>query len=265
MTNIVLFRCYCCHHVDPEHTLCAMLVVVRSEILRDVIWLPGRWIKPKEADAHGSDVLFRESELSGGIWEHITQSVEWYAPWELESIILSVSFVVSHCLFLRICWLFFSSASHLSLFSVIAAQNCSGLRTCGLCLEQPDCGWCGDPSNTGRGQCMEGSYRGPMKSPSKHSQDMVLETGLCPKEKGFEWAFIQCPGENHPRFDNNMHTWPLRANLFNQGFLKCSARNPLGHKVVQGDLQKTNRKKRLYIFLGLSLLMFICKKLIKYV
>lgn len=67
MTNIVLFRCYCCHHVDPEHTLCAMLVVVRSEILRDVIWLPGRWIKPKEADAHGSDVLFRESELSGGI------------------------------------------------------------------------------------------------------------------------------------------------------------------------------------------------------
>uniref|UniRef100_A0A672MD10 Attractin like 1 n=1 Tax=Sinocyclocheilus grahami TaxID=75366 RepID=A0A672MD10_SINGR len=88
---------------------------------------------------------------------------------------------------------FFSSASHLSLFSVIAAQNCSGLRTCGLCLEQPDCGWCGDPSNTGRGQCMEGSYRGPMKSTSKHSQDMVLETGLCPKERGFEWAFIQCP------------------------------------------------------------------------
>uniref|UniRef100_A0A671KDT4 Attractin-like protein 1 n=1 Tax=Sinocyclocheilus anshuiensis TaxID=1608454 RepID=A0A671KDT4_9TELE len=73
------------------------------------------------------------------------------------------------------------------------SQNCSGLRTCGLCLEQPDCGWCGDPSNTGRGQCMEGSYRGPMKSPSKHSQDMVLETGLCPKERGFEWAFIQCP------------------------------------------------------------------------
>ncbi|XP_026132176.1 attractin-like protein 1 isoform X1 [Carassius auratus] len=73
------------------------------------------------------------------------------------------------------------------------SQNCSGLRTCGLCLEQPDCGWCGDPSNTGRGQCMEGSYRGPMKSPSKQSQDMVLETGLCPKDRGFEWAFIQCP------------------------------------------------------------------------
>uniref|UniRef100_A0A8B9L738 Attractin-like 1b n=1 Tax=Astyanax mexicanus TaxID=7994 RepID=A0A8B9L738_ASTMX len=73
------------------------------------------------------------------------------------------------------------------------SQNCSGFRTCGHCLEQPDCGWCGDPSNTGRGQCVEGSYRGPMKNPPKHSQDMVLDTGLCPKERGYEWAFIQCP------------------------------------------------------------------------
>ncbi|KPP68547.1 hypothetical protein Z043_112770 [Scleropages formosus] len=72
-------------------------------------------------------------------------------------------------------------------------QNCSGLRTCSQCLEQPDCGWCGDPSNTGRGQCMEGSSRGPMKSLSKQSQDMVLEPGLCPREKGFDWAFINCP------------------------------------------------------------------------
>ncbi|KAG9338329.1 hypothetical protein JZ751_025885, partial [Albula glossodonta] len=38
------------------------------------------------------------------------------------------------------------------------SQNCSGLRTCAHCLEQPDCGWCSDPSNTGRGQCLEGSY-----------------------------------------------------------------------------------------------------------
>lgn len=228
MTNIVLFRCYCCHHVDPEHTLCVMLVVVRSEILRDVIWLQGRWIKPKEADAHGSDVLFRESELFGGIWEHITQSVEWYALWELESIILSLSLLFLIVYFSESAGFFFSSASHLSLSSVISAQNCSGLRTCGLCLEQPDCGWCGDPSNTGRGQCVEGSYRGPMKSPSKQSQDMVLETGLCPKERGFEWAFIQCPGENHPRFDNNMHTWPFKSKFVPPGAFKMQGREPLG-------------------------------------
>ncbi|XP_072559893.1 attractin-like protein 1 [Paramormyrops kingsleyae] len=73
------------------------------------------------------------------------------------------------------------------------SQNCSGLRTCSLCLEQPACGWCGDPSHTGRGQCMEGSYRGPVKSPSRQSQEMVLEPGLCPRDRGYDWAFINCP------------------------------------------------------------------------
>ncbi|MEQ2187484.1 hypothetical protein GOODEAATRI_005121 [Goodea atripinnis] len=43
-------------------------------------------------------------------------------------------------------------------------ENCSGYRTCGLCLDQPGCGWCTDPSNTGKGQCIEGSYRGPFQT-----------------------------------------------------------------------------------------------------
>lgn len=116
MTNIVLFLCYCCHRVDPEHTLCVMFVVVRSEILWDVIWLPGRWIKLKEADAYGSDVLFRESELSGGIWKHITQSVEWYAPWELESIILSVSLLFLIVYFSESAGFFLFGFSSLSFF-----------------------------------------------------------------------------------------------------------------------------------------------------
>uniref|UniRef100_A0A8C9X7G5 Attractin like 1 n=1 Tax=Sander lucioperca TaxID=283035 RepID=A0A8C9X7G5_SANLU len=78
------------------------------------------------------------------------------------------------------------------------AQNCSGLRTCSQCLEQPECGWCGDPSSTGKGLCIEGSYRGPMKRLAKQgqqvqSQDMILEPGICPKDKGYEWAFIHCP------------------------------------------------------------------------
>uniref|UniRef100_A0AAQ5YPZ8 Attractin-like 1b n=1 Tax=Amphiprion ocellaris TaxID=80972 RepID=A0AAQ5YPZ8_AMPOC len=81
------------------------------------------------------------------------------------------------------------------------AQNCSGLRTCSQCLEQPECGWCGDPSSTGKGLCMEGSYRGPMKRLAKQGQqsqqgqshDMSLEPGSCPKDKGYEWAFIHCP------------------------------------------------------------------------
>uniref|UniRef100_A0A8C6NVB4 Attractin-like 1b n=1 Tax=Nothobranchius furzeri TaxID=105023 RepID=A0A8C6NVB4_NOTFU len=78
------------------------------------------------------------------------------------------------------------------------SQNCSGLRTCSQCLEQPECGWCGDPSSTGKGLCIEGSYRGPMKRLAKQGQqspsrDMSLEPGSCPKDKGFEWAFIHCP------------------------------------------------------------------------
>ncbi|KAM9426169.1 attractin-like protein 1 isoform 2-T2 [Pholidichthys leucotaenia] len=80
------------------------------------------------------------------------------------------------------------------------AQNCSGLRTCSKCLEQPECGWCGDPTNTGKGLCMEGAYRGPMKRLTKPGQQgssprdpMSLEPGICPKDKGYEWAFIHCP------------------------------------------------------------------------
>lgn len=228
MTNVVLFHCYCCHHVDPEHNFVCNACCCVVWDPKSVIWLPGWWIKPKEADAYGSDVLFWQSELSGGIWEHITQSVEWYAPWELkESIILSMSllFISQNLLAL------FSLASHLTLFSVIPAQNCSGLRTCGLCLEQPDCGWCGDPSNTGRGQCMEGSYRGPMKSPSKQIQDMVLETGLCPKERGFEWAFIQCPGESHKHSNNHTQTWPLlKSKCSTRGFQTLAQGPPEGTK-----------------------------------
>lgn len=89
-----------------------------------------------------------------------------------------------------------------------SAQNCSGLRTCSQCLEQPECGWCGDPSSTGKGLCLEGSYRGPMKRLVKQgqqgqahvpSQDLSLEPGSCPRDKGYEWAFIHCPGKPpHP-------------------------------------------------------------------
>ncbi|KAM9727958.1 attractin-like protein 1 isoform 2-T2 [Menidia menidia] len=78
------------------------------------------------------------------------------------------------------------------------AQNCSGLRTCADCLQRVECGWCGDPSDTGRGACMEGSYRGPLRPAGprpgpRDPPDMVLDQGLCPSDRGFNWAFIQCP------------------------------------------------------------------------
>lgn len=76
------------------------------------------------------------------------------------------------------------------------SENCSGYHTCAQCLEQPACGWCMDPSNTGQGQCMKGSYRGPMELASRSATtkssnlDMVLDASICPAEN---WSFITCP------------------------------------------------------------------------
>lgn len=84
------------------------------------------------------------------------------------------------------------------------AETCSGLRTCSECLERVECGWCSDPSNTGRGVCMEGSYRGPMKPLPSNRQgpgatqtlrgrDMAPHHSLCSADRGYSWAFIHCP------------------------------------------------------------------------
>lgn len=86
----------------------------------------------------------------------------------------------------------------------VAAENCSGYRTCGQCLDQPGCGWCTDPSNTGKGQCIEGSYRGPFQTsvpaPSTlpglpASPQPALNVSMCPNEAKYNWSFIHCPGE----------------------------------------------------------------------
>lgn len=123
---------------------------------------------------------------------------------------------------------------HLSLV-LSAAQNCSGLRTCSDCLERAECGWCGDPSNTGKGVCMEGSYRGPLKPAGARTgprdrdrlrdRDMVLDQSLCTSDRGYNWAFIQCPGEQnhqnrpHPRRFYCLHSsqdwkWKCASSLF---------------------------------------------------
>ncbi|KAG8453284.1 hypothetical protein GDO86_000064 [Hymenochirus boettgeri] len=82
--------------------------------------------------------------------------------------------------------------------STCPQENCSGYRTCGQCLEHPGCGWCTDPSNTGKGQCMEGSHRGPMKLPSNSQAKLtyvepVLNISMCPAENSYNWSYIMCP------------------------------------------------------------------------
>nr|XP_016851784.1 PREDICTED: attractin [Anolis carolinensis] len=81
-------------------------------------------------------------------------------------------------------------------------ENCSGYLTCAHCLDQPGCGWCTDPSNTGKGKCIEGSSRGPVKMPKptppalptvKAYQEPVLDVSLCQAENKYNWSYIQCP------------------------------------------------------------------------
>uniref|UniRef100_A0A3Q2Z0Z0 Attractin n=1 Tax=Hippocampus comes TaxID=109280 RepID=A0A3Q2Z0Z0_HIPCM len=86
--------------------------------------------------------------------------------------------------------------------STCPPENCSGYRTCGQCLEQPGCGWCTDASNTGKGQCMEGSYRGPFQTSVPAPSTLpglpadpppALNASMCPGEALYNWSFIHCP------------------------------------------------------------------------
>ncbi|ETE60681.1 Attractin, partial [Ophiophagus hannah] len=101
-------------------------------------------------------------------------------------------------------------------------ENCSGYFTCSHCLEQPGCGWCTDPSNTGKGRCMEGSSRAPMKMPAaslpstgKPYPDPVLDASLCLTENKYNWSFIQCPGPI--RSTKRRESLELRVELWSKG------------------------------------------------
>uniref|UniRef100_A0A8C4R8L7 Attractin-like 1a n=1 Tax=Eptatretus burgeri TaxID=7764 RepID=A0A8C4R8L7_EPTBU len=69
-------------------------------------------------------------------------------------------------------------------------RNCAGHRTCEQSFQQPACGWCNDPSKTGKGQGMEGSADGPFYINGSQTQ---LNISLCPIDQGFTWHFIRCP------------------------------------------------------------------------
>ncbi|CAH1259216.1 ATRNL1 [Branchiostoma lanceolatum] len=66
--------------------------------------------------------------------------------------------------------------------------ECSSLRTCEACQQQPECGWCDDGSQTGLGGCVEGSSAGPMVGGP--GGDFHLNTTVCPANR---WYFTTCP------------------------------------------------------------------------
>uniref|UniRef100_A0A8C4Z3J6 Attractin n=1 Tax=Gadus morhua TaxID=8049 RepID=A0A8C4Z3J6_GADMO len=87
-------------------------------------------------------------------------------------------------------------------YTLSTSENCSGYGTCSQCMDQPGCGWCTDPSNTGKGQCMEGSYRGPFQTevPAPSSLpgmapglQVALNASMCPGQAKYNWSFVHCP------------------------------------------------------------------------
>ncbi|XP_050048964.1 attractin-like protein 1 isoform X1 [Dermacentor andersoni] len=68
-----------------------------------------------------------------------------------------------------------------------SALSCEDFQTCSACQEHERCGWCDDGSNTGKGQCLEGSASGPL---SPMGSVYRLNSSLCPAPN---WYFTDCP------------------------------------------------------------------------
>ena len=139
-------------------------------------------------------------------------------------------------------------ANQLVLFFFLTAGNCSGYCTCGHCLEQPGCGWCTDPSNTGKGKCIEGSYKGPVKMPSQAPvgnfyPQPLLNSSMCLEDSRYNWSFIHCPGKMsciakikcftaYLQWMNPWKPWPMLAQLVGASSHKpkdCRFNSQSGH------------------------------------
>lgn len=64
--------------------------------------------------------------------------------------------------------------------------NCSDYKTCSDCQNDPYCGWCNDPSDTGLGECTEGGFISPKNS--------SICMDYSDEETYGRWFFDICPG-----------------------------------------------------------------------
>ena len=67
--------------------------------------------------------------------------------------------------------------------------DCSEHQTCRACQNDSRCGWCDDGSKTGKGECVDGSYAGPVVRNATTELYEVAED-VCPAEN---WHFVTCP------------------------------------------------------------------------
>ena len=71
-------------------------------------------------------------------------------------------------------------------FLVCPSVECGGLKNCTECQDSAQCGWCNDPSDTGRGECIDGGFTSPRDNGSCYQVD---EFG-----RSETWNFDICPG-----------------------------------------------------------------------
>ncbi len=65
-------------------------------------------------------------------------------------------------------------------------DECEESKNCTECQGNSRCGWCNDPSDTGKGQCLDGGFTSPRQNESCNQMDLFGQTET--------WNFDLCPG-----------------------------------------------------------------------
>ncbi|CAM9123882.1 unnamed protein product [Bubo scandiacus] len=78
-----------------------------------------------------------------------------------------------------------------SVHSAPQCLDCSRFNTCRECLQNLECGWCGDADNPTLGRCLEGDFSGLRGYPNCSSA--LGEPGGLPPGRAAAWSYGQCP------------------------------------------------------------------------
>ncbi|XP_072704321.1 multiple epidermal growth factor-like domains protein 8 [Ciconia boyciana] len=78
-----------------------------------------------------------------------------------------------------------------SVHSTPQCLDCSRFNTCRECLQNLECGWCGDADNPTLGRCLEGDFSGLRGYPN--CSVALGEPGGLPPGRAAAWSYGQCP------------------------------------------------------------------------
>ncbi|KAM6111677.1 LOW QUALITY PROTEIN: multiple epidermal growth factor-like domains protein 8 [Phoenicopterus ruber ruber] len=78
-----------------------------------------------------------------------------------------------------------------SVHSAPQCLDCSRFNTCRECLQNLECGWCGDADNPTLGRCLEGDFSGLRGYPNCSAA--LGEPGGLPPGRAAAWSYGQCP------------------------------------------------------------------------